>query len=67
MLPLLLIWLTLRPCNFVSIGRILTKPTPIDSRVLALSIGLGLVKIRPLLVKLRVVEVDHINNKVKYP
>ena len=49
---LLLIWLTLTPCNFVNNGRILTKPEPIDRAKTGPSIGAGLVKIRPLLTKL---------------
>ena len=46
---------------------ILIRPAPIDSPVLALSIGASLVKIRPLLTKLQGLKVNHVDNKVKYP
>ena len=44
--------LTLTPCNFVNIGRILTKLAPANSPVLALTMGVSFVKIRPLLTNL---------------
>ena len=58
----LLTWFTLRPCNFANNGRILAKPTLIDRANTGLSIGAGLVKIRPMLTKLQGLKINHIKN-----
>ena len=39
-------------CNFLNIGRILTKPVPIERSRPGLSIDTGVVKIRPVSTKL---------------
>ena len=60
--PGLLTWLTSMDHNFVNIGQILTKLVPTDSPGQGLSIGTGLVKIRPMLTKIWTIKVNHVNN-----
>ena len=60
---LLSILLTLGPRKFANNGRILTKPGPIDRANTEISIGSGLVKIRPMLTKLRTLKVNSVNNR----
>ena len=60
--PGLLTWLTLMVHTVVNIGQILPKPVPIVSPGHDLSIGIGLVKIWPMVTKLWPTKVHLVTN-----